>query len=149
MAEQMGRSPAIEQNVCLDIVSEPHDSLEGTPLTVMDGHAVLLPAVPLVHPAGVSERLLVGQWCPGEAAQRGRDQADVAPPAVLDGHIGDSIGVGAAHQTAVLPVLAVGAGQLVGGWKLTVHPDVSLQVSQAGEHLRPAWSEQKLGHRVH
>lgn len=95
----------------------------------MHGHAVLLPAFALVNPAGVGERPLISHWGPGEAAQRGIDQANVAPPAVVCGHIDDGIGVGAAHQPAVLPILTVGAGHLVGGWKLTVHPDVSLQVS--------------------
>lgn len=95
----------------------------------MHGHAVLLPGAALVNPAGVGERPLISQWGPGEAAQRGSDQANVASPAVLCGHIGHSIGVGAAHQPAVLPILTVGAGHLVGGWKLTVHPDVSFQVS--------------------
>lgn len=95
----------------------------------MDGHAVLLPAAALVNPAGVGERLLISQRGPGEAAQIRTDQADIAFPAVLCGHIDDGVGVGAAHQAAVLPVLTVGAGDLVGGWKLTVHPDVSLQVS--------------------
>lgn len=98
-------------------------------LTVMDSHAVLLPAVALVNPAGVGERPLISQRGPGEAAQIGSDQADVAPPAVLCGHIDDGVGVGAAHQPAILTILTVGAGDLVGGWKLTVHPDVSLQVS--------------------
>lgn len=94
----------------------------------MHGHAVLLPAVALIHSAGVGVRLLVSQRGPGEAAQGGVDQADVAPAAVLDGDVDDSIGVGAAHQPAVLPVFTVGAGDLVGGRELTVHPDVSLQV---------------------
>lgn len=115
----------------------------------MDGHAVLLPAVALVDPAGVGERPLVGQRRPGEAAQRRADQADVAPTAVLCGHVDDGVGVGAAHQPAVLPVLAVRAGDLVGGRELAVHPDVSLQVRQTRKHLRPARSEQKRGHRVH
>lgn len=94
----------------------------------MHGHAVLFPGVALVNPAGVGEGLLIRQRGPGEAAQLGIDQADVAPPAVLCGHVDDGVGVGAAHQPAVLPVLAVGAGHLVSGGKLTVHPDVSLQV---------------------
>ena len=95
----------------------------------MDGHAVLLPAVALVNPAGVGERLLVGQRGPGEAAQIRHDQADVAPPAVLRGHVDDGVGEGAAHQAAVLTIFTVRAGDLVGGRELTVHPDVSLQVS--------------------
>ncbi len=94
----------------------------------MDGHAVFLPAAALVNPAGVGERPLISQRGPGEPAQSGRDQRDVAPPAVLCGHVEDGVGVGAAHQTAVLPILAVGAGDLVSGWKLAIHPDVSLQV---------------------
>lgn len=112
----------------------------------MDGHAVLLPAVALVDPAGVGEGPLISQRGTGEAAQGGRDQADVAPPAVLRGHVDDGIGVGAAHQPAVLPVLTVGPGDLVGGWKLTVHPDVPLQVGETRKHLRPAWSEQEVCH---
>lgn len=116
---------------------------------MMHGHAVLLPAVALIDPAGVGVRLLVGQRCPGEAAQIGGDQADVAPPAVLRGHVDDSVGVGAAHEPAVLPILTVGSGDLVGGRELAVHPDVSLQVGQTGKHLRPSWSEQKRGHGVH
>lgn len=118
-------------------------------LTVMDGHAVLLPAAALVNPAGVGERLLVVHRGPGEAAQIGIDQADVAPPAVLRGHVDDGVGEGAAHQAAVLPVLAVGAGDLVGLRELAVHPDVSLQVSQTRKHLRPARREQKRKHRAH
>lgn len=94
----------------------------------MHSHAVLLPAVALVNPAGVGLRCLIGQWGPGEAAQSGTDQADVTSPAVLSGHVDDSVGVGAAHQPAVLTVLTVGAWNLVGGWKLTVHPHISLQV---------------------
>lgn len=103
----------------------------------MDGHAVLLPAVALVDPAGVGERPLVGQRGPGEAAQSGTDQTDVAPPAVVHRDVDHGVGVGAAHQPAVLPVLTVRAGDLVGGWKLTVHPDVSLKVGETREHLRP------------
>lgn len=95
----------------------------------MHSHAVLLPAGALVNPAGVGVRLLISQRGPGEAAQSGIDQADVAPPAVLSGHIDDGVGVGAAHQPAVLPILTVRSWDLVGGWELTVHPDVSLQVS--------------------
>lgn len=95
----------------------------------MHGHAVLFPAVSLVNPARVGVRLLVSQWGPGEAAQIGRDQADVAPPPVVDGHVDDGVGIGAAHQPAVLPILTVRPRDLVGGWELTVHPDISLQVS--------------------
>lgn len=96
---------------------------------MVHGHAVLLPAAALVNPTRVGERLLIGHWGPCEAAQRRSHQADVASPAVLCGHVVDNIGVGAAYQPAVLPILTVGPGHLVGGWKLTVHPDVSLQVS--------------------
>ena len=95
----------------------------------MNSHAVLLPAAALINPAGVGVRLLIGQRGPGEAAQIGKDEADVAPPAVLCGHIGDGVGEGAANQSAVLPILTVGTGDLVGGRELTVHPDISLQVS--------------------
>lgn len=95
----------------------------------MHGHAVLLPAVSLVNPAGVGEGSLIGQRRPGEAAQCGVDQADVAPPAVLHGHVDDVVGVSAAHQPTVLPILAVGAGHLVRGREFTVHPNISLQVS--------------------
>lgn len=98
-------------------------------LTVMHGHAVLLPAVSLVNPAGVGEGPLIGQRRPGEATQCGVDQADVAPPAVLHGHVDDVVGVSAAHQPTVLPILAVGAGHLVCGREFTVHPNISLQVS--------------------
>lgn len=112
----------------------------------MHRHAVLLPALPLVHPAGVGEGPLVGQWRPGEAAQVGVDQADVAPPAVLHGHVGDNVGVGAAHQPTVLPILAVGARHLVGGRELAVHPHVSLQVSETRKNLRSLRREKKLVH---
>jgi len=94
----------------------------------MDGHAVLQPLLPLVHPACVGEGLLVGQRGPGEAAQVGVHQAYVAPPAVLCGHVDHGVGERAAHQAAVLPVLAVRPGHLVGGGELTVHPHISLQV---------------------
>lgn len=94
----------------------------------MNGHAVLLPVVALINPAGVGVRLLISQRGPCEAAQIGKDQADVAPPAVVHGHVVDVVGVGAAHQPAVLPILTVGPRDLVGGRELTVHPDVSLQV---------------------
>lgn len=109
----------------------------------MNGHAVLPPAVALINPAGVSVRLLISHRRPGEAAQVGTDQADVAPPAVVHIHIDDGVGVGAAHQPAVLPVLTVGPGDLVLRRELTVHPDVSLQVSYTWKHLRPTWMEQK------
>lgn len=115
----------------------------------MHGHAVLLPFAALVDPAGVGVRLLVGQRGPGEAAQGGADQADVAPPAVLRGNVVDDVGVGAAHQPAVLPILAVGSGDLVGGQELAVHPDVSLHVGETREHLRPSWREHKRVHGVH
>lgn len=115
----------------------------------MNSHAVFLPAVALINPTGVGVRPLIGHGRPGEAAQIGKDQADVASPAVLRGHINDFVGDGAADQTAVLAVLTVGAGDLVGGRKLTVHPDVSLQVSQTGKHLRSTGSEQVRSHRVH
>lgn len=94
----------------------------------MNGHAVLLPAATLVNPAGVSGGSLISQWDPGEAAQVGSDQANITPPAVLYGYIGDGIGIGAAHQPAILPILAISAGNLVGDWKLAVHPDISFQV---------------------
>lgn len=109
----------------------------------MNGHAVLLPAASLINPAGVGVRLLISHRGPGEAAQVGRDQAHIAPPAVFCGHIDDGVGDGAAHQPAVLAVLTVGTGDLVGGWELTVHPDVSLQVSQTWKHLGTTWSEEK------
>lgn len=111
----------------------------------MDGHAVLFKVFALVDPAGVGEGPFIGKWGPGEAAEIWSHQADVAPPTVLCGHISDGVGVGAAHQTAVLPIFAVGAGARVGGWKLTVHPDVALQVCQTWKHLRPPWREQKGG----
>ena len=95
----------------------------------MHGHAVLLPFGALVNPAGVCIRLLFSHWGPGEAADSGSDQADVAPPAILSGHIDVDIGVGATNQPAVLSILTVGAWDLVSGWELTIHPDVSLQVS--------------------
>lgn len=94
----------------------------------MHGHTVLFPAAALVNPAGVGVRLLIGHRGPGEAAQIGSDQADVAPPAVLGGHVDHGVGVRAAHQPTVLPVFAVGPRDLVGGWKLAVHPDVPLHV---------------------
>lgn len=112
----------------------------------MDGHAVLLKGVALVNPAGIGEGPLVSKRGPGEAAQVWRHQADIAPPAVVYGHISDAAGESAAHQAAVLPILAVGALTRVGGWKLTVHPDISLQVRQTWKHLRPPWREQKSGH---
>lgn len=94
----------------------------------MDSHAVLLPGVALVNPAGVSERPLISQGGPGEAAQVWTDQADVAPPSILHGHIHDCVWVSAANQPAVLSILTVGPGDLICFWKLTVHPDISLQV---------------------
>lgn len=149
IAEQIGRIPAREQKgwfqcffYCrLDATKE----LEWTLLTVMHGHAVLLPAGALVNPAGVCKRSLISQWGPGKATQSRGHQADVAPPAVLGGHVDDSVGVGAAHQSAVLPILTVGGSDVVRGQELTVNPDVSLQVSQTWKHLRPARSEQKCG----
>lgn len=141
IAEQMGRSPANKAKGvfrCFLLIFEAQIKV----LTVMDGHAVLLKVVPLVHPAGVGVRPLIGKWGPGEAAQVWSHQADVAPPAVVYGHVSDGDGVSAAHQPAVLTVLAVWAGTRVGGRKLTVHPDVSLQVRQTWEHLRPPWREQ-------
>lgn len=108
----------------------------------MDGHAVLLEVVALVNPAGVGVRPLIGKRGPGEAAQVWSHQADVAPPAIIYGHVSDGGGVSAAHQAAVLTILAVGAGTRVGDRKLTVHPNVSLQVRQTWKHLRPPWREQ-------
>lgn len=95
----------------------------------MHGHAVLLPVVALVNPAGVGVRLLISQRGPGEAAQIGANQANIAPSAVVMGHVGDGVRVGAAHQPAVLSILTVGAWDLIGGRELTVHSDISLQVS--------------------
>lgn len=111
----------------------------------MHRHAVLLPRAALVHPAGVRVGLLIGHRRPGKATQSRGDQADVAPPAVVHRHEGDSVGVGAAHQPAVLTVLTVRALDLVSGWELTVHPDVSLQVGETREHLGSAWREQGRG----
>lgn len=145
IAEQIRRCPAIKAKCGIRWLSLLFDG-QYRVLTVMDGHAVLLEVVALVNPAGVRVGPLIGKRGPGEAAQVWSHQADVAPPAVLCGHISDGVGVGAAHQTAVLPVLAVGAGDQVGGRKLTVHPDVSLQVCQTRKHLRPAWREQKSVH---
>lgn len=115
----------------------------------MDSHAVLLPGVALVNPAGVGERSLISQGGPGEAAQVWTDQADVAPPSILHGHIDYCVGEGAANQPAVLSILAVGPGDLISFWKLTVHPDISLQVRETWKHLRPTWSKQKCRHWVH
>lgn len=148
MAEQMGRSPANKAKGVFRwflLVCEGQDEV----LTVVDGHAVLFEVVSLVNPAGVGVRPLVGQRGPGEAAQVWSHQADVAPPAVVYGHVSDGAGVSAAHQAAVLAVLAVGPGARVGDWKLAVHPDVPLQVGQTREHLRPPWREQQGGHGVH
>lgn len=94
----------------------------------MNGHAVLLPAVALINPAGIGVRLLISHRGPGETAQIGVGQADVAPSTVFHGHINDLVGVGGAHYPAVLTKLTVGAGDLIGLWELTVHPDISLQV---------------------
>lgn len=115
----------------------------------MHCHAVLLPAVALVHPAGVGLRGLISQWGPGEAAQVGIDQAHVAPPAVLYIHINDLVRDSGAHQPAVLSVLTVWARDLVGRRKFTVHSHVPLQISQTGKHLRPTRSEEERGHRAH
>lgn len=92
----------------------------------MNSQAVLLPAVALVHPAGVGLRGLIGQWGPDEAAQVGIDQAHIAPPAVLYIHINDLIWDSGAHQPTVLSVLTVWAWDLVGGRKFTVHSHVPL-----------------------
>lgn len=148
MAEQIVRCPA-EKAKCAFRCSLLVFDGQNKGLTVMDGHAVFLKVVALVNPAGVGEGLLIGKRGPGEAAQVWSHQADVAPPAVLCGHVSDGVGKGAAHQTAVLPILAVGAAARVGGRKLTVHPDVSLQVRQTWKHLRPPWREEKSGQPTH
>lgn len=142
MAEQIGRSPERKGKRVFGWFLLGCDG-QNTVLTVVDGHAVLFKVVALVNPAGVGEGLLFGHRGPGEAAQVGSHQADVAPPAVVPGHVRGGVGVGAAHQAAVLPVLAVRARNGVGGGELTVHPDVSFQVCQTWEHLRPPWREQK------
>lgn len=115
----------------------------------MNSHAVLLPSAPLINPAGVGVRLLIGHRRPGEAAQIRVDQAYVAPSTVVYGHVDDLVGEGGPHQPAVLPILAVGAGDLVGLRELTVHPDISLQVGETWKHLGPTWSKQECSHRVH
>lgn len=115
----------------------------------MHSHTVLLPAVALVHPAGVSLRGLISQWGPGEAAQVGIDQAHVAPPAVLYIYINDLIWDSGAHQATVLSVLTIWAWDLVSGRKFTVHSHVPLQICQTGEHLRPARREEERRHRAH
>lgn len=115
----------------------------------MHSHAVLLPFVALVHPAGVRLGGLVGQWGPGEAAQVGIDQTHVAPPAVLHVHINDLVWDSGAHQPAVLPVLTVGAWDLVGGRKFTVHSHIPLQICQTGEHLRATRREEQRRQRAH
>lgn len=148
IAEQMGRSPANKAKGVFRwflLVFEGQNKV----LTMMDGHAVLLKVVALVNPAGVGEGPLIGKRGPGEATQVWSHQADVAPPAVVYGHVSDGAGQSAAHQAAVLAILAVGTRTRVGGRKLTVHPDVSLQVRQTWKHLRPPWREQKGGHGVH
>lgn len=109
----------------------------------MHSHAVLLPVVTLVNSAGVGVRLLISQWSPDEAAQICTDQANIASSAVVMGHISDSVRVGAAHQPAVLPILTVRSRDLIGGRELTVHPNISLQVSETWKHLRPTRREQK------
>ena len=122
---------------------------EPGPLTLVNGQAVLLPGQALVHAAGEGVGLLVRHRGPGEAAQGGADQADVGAPAVVHGHQVDHVGVGAAHQPAVLAVLAVGARELLGGGELTVHPEVPLQVGEAGVHLGPARLEQEAHGGAH
>lgn len=133
IAEQIGRIPAKEQKVSsgevLALLIWSEYELYESLLTVMHGHAVLLPVVALINSAGVGVRFLIRHRSPGEAAQTGTDQADVAPPAILGGHVDDGVGVGAAHQPAVLPILTVRPGDFVGGGELAVHPDVSFQVS--------------------
>lgn len=141
IAEQMGRSPANKEKGVFRWFLLMFEGLNKV-LTVMDGHAVLLKVVALVHPAGVGVRPLISKWGPGEAAQVWSHQTDVGPPAVVYGHVSDGDGVRGAHQAAVLTILAVGAGTRVGGRKLTVHPDVSLQVRQTWKHLRPPRREQ-------
>ena len=115
----------------------------------MNGQAVLLPGQALVHTAGEGVGLLVRHRGPGEATQGGGDQADVGAPAVVHGHQVDHVGVGAAHQPAVLAVLAVGPRQLLCGGELTVHPEVPLQVGEAGVHLGPARLEQEAPGGAH
>lgn len=115
----------------------------------MYSHAVLLPLVALVHPAGVGLRSLIGQWGPGEAAQVVIDQAHVAPPAVLHVHINDLVWDSGAHQPTVLSVLTVRAWDLVRGWKFTVYSHIPLQICQTGEHLRPTRREEERRHRAH
>lgn len=128
---------------------EEEEEVKQEELTVMNSHAVLLPAVALVNPAGVGVGLLVGQRGPGQAAQIGGHQADVAPPPVLCGHVDDGVGVGGAHQPAVLAILAVGPGNHVAGQELAIDPDVSLQVRQTRKHLGPARREQICVHGAH
>lgn len=108
IAEQIGRSPAIKAKCVFRWFLLVFDG-QNKVLTVMDGHAVLLKVGALVNPAGVGKGPLIGKCGPGEAAQIWSHQADVAPPTVLCGHVSDGVGDGAAHQTAVLPILAVGA----------------------------------------
>lgn len=147
-AQQMGMIPETEDGG-LDRALQGEAETKSRGLTVMNRHAVLLPAVALINPAGVGVGLLVGHRGPGEAAQIGRDQADVAPSAVVRGHVGDHVGVGAAHQPAVLTVLTVRARDLVGGQELTVHPDISLQISETGKHLGPLWCKEICIDGVH
>lgn len=116
---------------------------------MVNSQAVLFPAVALVNSAGVGMGLLISQWSPGQAAQSGSGQADITSSAVLNGNIDDCIWISTTHQSAVLSVLTERTRYLVSGWKLTVYPDVSLQVCETWKHLRPTWCKQKRGHRVH
>lgn len=115
-------------------------------LTVMNSHAVLLPAVALVDSAGVGVGLLVSHGGPGQTAQVWGHQADVAPPAVLCGHVDDGVGVGGANQTAVLAIFTVGARNQIRGQELAVHPDITFKIRQTCKHLGPLWREQICVH---
>lgn len=109
-------------------------------LTLVECHAVLLPGVALINPAGVSVRTVIGHRHPGEATNVRWHQGDIGSASGLNwwDHVDWCVWVGGSHESPILFEFTERPGNLVGLWEFTVNPEVLLNVGKAGEHLWPS-----------
>lgn len=119
-------------------------------LTLMECHAVLLPGVALINPAGVGVRTVIGHRHPGEATNVRWHQGDIGSASGLNmwDQVDRVVWVGGSHESPILFEFAEWPGDLVGLWEFTVNPEVPLYVGKAGVHLWPSRGVPKPGVKI-
>lgn len=109
-------------------------------LTLVECHAVFLPGVALINPAGVSVCTVIRHRHPGKATNVRWHQGDIGSASGLNwwDHVDWGVWVGGSHESPILFEFTERPRNLVGLWEFTVNPEVFLNVGKAGVHLWPS-----------